>query len=46
MHEHDERSRSDVINTPGETDQHDGGHMMNDLLFEVLEDNVDIIIPL
>lgn len=49
MHEHDERSRSDVINTPGEADQHDGGHVMNDLLSEVLQETVrhaDISTPL
>ncbi len=46
MHEHDERSRSDVINTPGEADQHDGGHVMNDLLLEVLQDAYIIITQL
>lgn len=36
MQQHDERARSDVVDTPGETDEEDGGHMVNHLLLKVL----------
>lgn len=37
MQQHDERTRSDVVDTPGETDEEDGGHMVNHLLLKVLQ---------
>lgn len=37
MHQHDKSSSTDVINTPGEADEEDGGYMVNYLLFEVLK---------
>lgn len=37
MHEHDESSSTDVVHTPGEADEEDGGHVVDDLLLEVLD---------
>lgn len=37
MHQHDQRARPDVVDQPGERDEHNGGYMVNDLLFEILQ---------
>ncbi len=37
MHQHDESSSTDVVNTPGEADEEDGRYMVNNLLLKVLE---------
>lgn len=37
MHQHDESSSTDVVNTPGEADEEDGRYMVNNLLLEVLK---------
>lgn len=37
VHQHDESSSTDVVNAPGEADEEDGGHMVNNLLLEVLQ---------
>lgn len=37
MQSHDESPRSDVIGEPGEADEDDGGHVVDDLLLEVLQ---------
>lgn len=36
VHQHDESSSTDVVNTPGEADEEDGRYMVNYLLLEVL----------
>lgn len=36
MQSHDKSPCSDVIGKPGETDEDDGGHVMDDLLLEIL----------
>jgi len=36
VHQHNEGSCSDVVHTPGETNQQDGGNMVHDLFFKVL----------
>lgn len=36
MHQHDECSSTDVVNTPGEADEEDCCYMVDDLLLEVL----------
>lgn len=35
--QHDESSSADVVNTPGEADEEDGRHVVNNLFFEVLQ---------
>lgn len=35
---HDESPRSDVVGKPGEADEDDGGHVVDDLLLEVLQE--------
>lgn len=37
MHQHDQSSCPDVVDQPGETDEGKRGHMVNDLLFKVLQ---------
>lgn len=37
MHDHNQRARPDVVDQPGEADEHDGGHVVDDLLFEILQ---------
>lgn len=37
VHQHDESPSTDVVHTPGETDEEDGGYMMNNLLLKVLK---------
>lgn len=37
MNQHDESSSTDIVNTPGEADEEDCRHMVNDLLLEVLQ---------
>lgn len=38
MQSHDEGPRSDVVGKPGEADEDDGGHVVDDLLLEVLQE--------
>lgn len=38
MQGHDEGPRTDVVGEPGEADEDDGGHVVDDLLLEVLHD--------
>lgn len=37
VHQHDESSSTDVVDTIGEADEDDGGHMVDNLFLEVLE---------
>lgn len=37
MHQHDQSPPPDVVDQPGETDEDDGGDMVNYLLFEILK---------
>lgn len=37
MQRHDESPRPDVIGEPGEADEDDGGHVVDDLFLEVLQ---------
>lgn len=37
VHQHDQSARPDVVDQPGETDEGNGGYMVNDLLFEILQ---------
>lgn len=37
VHQHDQSPGSDVVDQPGEADEEDGSHMVNNLLFEILE---------
>lgn len=37
MQSHDESPRADVIGKPGEADEDDGGHMVDDLFLEILQ---------
>lgn len=37
MHQHDQSPCADVVDQPGETDEGNGGYMVNYLLFEILE---------
>lgn len=37
VHQHDESSSTDVVNTPGEADEEDGRYMVNNLLLKVLK---------
>lgn len=43
MHQHDQSSCPDVVDQPGETDEGSGGHMVNDLLFKILQDKSEKI---
>ncbi len=38
VHQHNEGSSSDVVHTPGETNQQDGGNMVHYLFFKVLKE--------
>ncbi len=38
VHQHNEGSSSDVVHTPGETNQEDGGNMVHYLFFKVLKE--------
>lgn len=38
MQSHDESARSDIVGEPGEADEDDGGHVVDDLLLEVLQE--------
>lgn len=35
---HDESPRPDVVGEPGEADEDDGGYVVDDLFFEVLQE--------
>lgn len=37
MHEHDQSSCPDVVDQPGEADEGKCGHVVNDLLFKILQ---------
>lgn len=37
MNQHDQSPCPDVVDQPGETDEEDGGYMVNYLLFEILK---------
>lgn len=37
MHYHDQSPSPDVVDQPGEADEGNGGHMVNNLLFEILQ---------
>lgn len=43
MHEHYERSSSDVVDTPGEADEEDSRYMVDNLLLEVLQRRKHVI---
>ncbi len=47
VHQHNEGSCSDVVHTPGETNQQDGGNMVHYLFFKVLKEREleSIILP-
>lgn len=37
MHQHDQSPCPDVVDQPGETDEGNGGYVVNDLLFKILQ---------
>lgn len=37
MHQEDQSPCTDVVDQPGETEEEDGGRMVNQLLFEILQ---------
>lgn len=43
VNQHDESSSTNVIHTPGETDEKDGCNMVNDVLLKVLKRRWEII---